>query len=132
MFGSKKREIVVCTTLLLAMLTSACGQPQKQKLSATNSPPASFYDGLTEIDREAAVAARQQALESRVSQQSLEWRSAQSNIVGKVRPIRTFKIAGGQYCREFEERLSGVSKFGRVRQAIACRRDGQWVVVEKS
>jgi hypothetical protein len=132
MIGQNKSVKIACTTVVLALMLSACGQPPKQKPIAPVSTPHDFYDGLTANERNVAETSRQEALESQLSQQSLEWQSTQSSTAGNIRPIRTFKIASGQYCREFEERLTGITKWDRVRRAVACRREGQWILVENS
>ena len=77
-------------------------------------------------------AAMQAALESLPSGRDAAWRDPASGLTGKVRPIRTFKVDGGRFCREFEEDTTSAQRFDRNRR-LACREAaGEWVEIEHS
>jgi anti-sigma factor RsiW len=77
-------------------------------------------------EREARVeasleAALQQALESTVSGESLPWLAADDGLAtGSVRPVRTYKSTGGQWCREYRIEVT-VDGEARSERGIACR-----------
>ncbi len=77
-------------------------------------------------DRKTIEAAVTEALEKRLSGASIEWASPASGLRGAVTPTRTFRDAGGQWCREYEE----VIRYGddvEHRRGIACRTgEGEW------
>ena len=129
---SVRNSFPKCVILVAAILATACQPAPKQKPVAKSEAVPTFYSGIARPEREMAETARQKALETLISSKSLEWQSDRSKLAGKISPIRTFKSTGGQYCREFEERLIGIEAWHRVRRAIACRRDGQWIVLESS
>ncbi len=69
------------------------------------------------------------ALEKHLSGVPVAWRNPQTGSHGQVEPIRTFRNASGQWCREYL--LDAELVFGadghEVRRAVACREaDGQW------
>ena len=71
-------------------------------------------------DQKMLADAVAQALERQVSGAALEWRNPQSGNRGAVTPVRTFRNADGQWCREYSE----TAIFGeRVEnwRGIACR-----------
>jgi surface antigen len=77
-------------------------------------------------DRKTIEAAVTEALEKRLSGASIEWASPASGLRGEVTPMRTFRDAAGQWCREYEE----VIRYGddvEHRRGIACRTgEGEW------
>lgn len=77
-------------------------------------------------DRAARQAALQEALERKLSGQSVAWRNPDSGRQGKITPVRTFRNSTGQWCREYTVREA--SDGDRVeRRGIACRlSDGRW------
>jgi anti-sigma factor RsiW len=80
-------------------------------------------------DHELIQAAIATALEKHLSGVPVTWQNPASGSRGQVEPIRTFKNAGGQWCREYmlelELKLGGSGH--ESRRAIACREDGgQW------
>ncbi len=70
--------------------------------------------------------ARAKALEHLGSGEVARWSNADSGTVGSIMPLRTFRIANGQWCREFEQVIK--SKTGDDRSTgVACRQlDGKW------
>lgn len=88
-----------------------------------------IYEGLDEQGRDAAQSAVQSALERYGSDVTYRWRSAQTPLSGRITPLRTFKIASGHYCRDFEEILITTSGV-RLETQTACRDDGgRWLKV---
>ena len=68
----------------------------------------------------------QQALETQRSGISVNWEDADGMTSGAVTPIRTFKNAKSQFCREFEVDLL-FQEGARKSRGIACRqKDGKW------
>lgn len=75
-------------------------------------------------DRQAFELALQQALETQLSGTSVAWQGTDAN--GTITPIRTFKSADGQWCREYLiESAAGAA--AERQHAIACRTpEGGW------
>ena len=91
--------------------------------SATNRLEASHETVRGEI--QAAVS---RALETQVSGQTVAWSG--EGISGEVTPIRTYRSASGDWCREYlrSTRLQGRELSIR---GLACRNaDGEWVTVK--
>lgn len=89
-----------------------------------------FYDGLSAADRGLARASVQQTLERRLSRDMGRWRNDASGNSGAVMPLRTFRVADGQYCREYKETIVADGKIVS-RLGTACRTDdGAWIPVE--
>jgi surface antigen len=66
------------------------------------------------------------ALEKQLSGVTVDWRNPESGTHGTVTPVRTFKSAGGQWCREYA-RITVTDQRRELRRAIACREpDGNW------
>ncbi|MBM3518873.1 MAG: hypothetical protein FJX56_13635, partial [Alphaproteobacteria bacterium] len=77
-------------------------------------------------DRAALAAAMSLALEEKVSGTSIEWTAPGSGGRGRVTPVRTFKSAGGQWCREYATVLDREGQAVRE-SGIACRHErGVW------
>lgn len=69
------------------------------------------------------------ALETRVSGKPATWRNPDSGSYGTVEPVRTFRAANGQWCREYIQTADLAAELFQParRRAIACRDpDGQW------
>lgn len=84
-----------------------------------NQPPAG--------DRDVPAAAVQQALETLASGDTLRWRDPSLGDAGTITPRRSFKVASGQFCREYEITYSAAD--GRSERWIqtACRvADAGW------
>jgi surface antigen len=72
----------------------------------------------------------QHALDEVPSGTASTWRNPDSGNYGTVTPTRTYQVAGGQYCREFQQT---VTVGGRIEEAhgTACREpDGSWRIVQ--
>ena len=54
------------------------------------------------LDKLYAVRARQAALETRPSGAPSRWRNPETSNAGAITPTRTYKSAGGIYCREYQ------------------------------
>ncbi len=123
------RTAVVCLVLLGTLTAAACQTRTDNVLSTSKPADNRFYTGLNEQDIRLAERNRQIALESLLSRTSSSWRNRTTGNKGRITPARTFKTIDGQYCRQFEERLSGASGKSRMRTGLACRTNGQWVEV---
>ena len=97
--------------------------------SAAASSYPEIYAGLAASDLALATSTVQRALESNLSGTTRLWRNKRTGSKGAVRPLRTFRIRTGHYCREYEETIE--SKHGPLwRRAIACRdHGGSWVSI---
>jgi surface antigen len=75
-----------------------------------------------------AAEAAQRAFEQNRTGQSTAWKNPDSGNSGSVTPTRTYQLANGQYCREYNQTiLIG----GQQHQAYgtACRQpDGSWQI----
>jgi surface antigen len=93
-------------------------------------PGPAFYQKLASSDVTLAWAALQDVLETRRSRQSGYWRNGTTGNEGSVTPLRTYRIAGGSYCRVYREL---VTTSGRpiAHTGTACRNvSGVWIPVE--
>ena len=102
--------------------------------SCASQGPASsrdtFYDGLSVEEAAIARQAVQEALETRLSDDTLRWIHGNGSS-GSVTPLRTFRIKTGHYCRDFAETVNtGAQPVSAVR--TACRGgQGTWGVVKR-
>lgn len=79
-----------------------------------------------EADRMAFAQFVAQALERRLSGETVAWQNARSGSSGSVTPVRTFRNADGEWCREYREEVNLAEEY-RARRAIACRSpEGEW------
>ncbi len=74
-------------------------------------------------DQKMLAEAVTQALERQVSGAALEWRNPRSGNRGAVTPVRTFRNADGQWCREYAETTT-LGEREETWHAIACRDTG--------
>jgi len=84
---------------------------------------------LDRADRIYAGRTQQQALETLPTGQSSTWTNPDSGHYGTVTPTRTYEVADGRYCREFQH---AVTVGGKTEMAYgnACRQpDGSWQIV---
>ncbi len=80
-------------------------------------------------DRQMLAAAVALALETHVSGELAAWSNPDSGSSGTVEPVRTFRAASGQWCREYIQTADLTTEPIQLlrRRAIACRDpDGQW------
>ena len=85
-------------------------------------------EAVREKDRLAFETALQMALETQTSGTSVAWEGAGTGTRGTITPVRTFKSADGQWCREYS--VAPLSDGAAERQhAVACRApEGHWKV----
>ncbi len=86
-------------------------------------------EAAQEADRALIQSALVTALEKHLSGVPATWRNPQSGSSGRVEPVRTFRNAGGQWCREYilEAALRAGDARHEFRRAIACRNaEGRW------
>lgn len=87
---------------IAGLVTASCGSAATPLQAGLPPERDSLYLGLTAQEEETAKNAVQQALETRPSQESLDWESP-SGASGKVTPLRTFRITTGHFCRDYRE-----------------------------
>jgi surface antigen len=86
-------------------------------------------DRLDAADRRAASQAAYQALETVPSGATTEWHNPDSGHYGTVMPTRTYQMASGTYCREYQQTVTIGGELHRS-YGTACRQpDGQWKIV---
>ena len=81
------------------------------------------------VDRQMLAAAVALALETHVSGEPAVWSNPDSGSSGTIKPVRTFRAANGQWCREYTQTADLTTEPIQPlhRRAIACRDpDGQW------
>jgi surface antigen len=86
-------------------------------------------EAIRAADQEMMEAALKLALEKHVSGSPARWRNPDSGSTGMVEPVRTFKIATGQWCREYANAVEfrGWRERRTTQRGIACREpDGTW------
>ena len=77
-------------------------------------------------DRRYLASAVGQALEHEISGSVLPWKNPESGSEGQVMPVRSFRSAEGQWCREYVAQ-GQVGILWDERRAIACREgEGVW------
>jgi surface antigen len=77
-------------------------------------------------DKRMAAEAAQRAFEQNQAGQASVWRNPDSGNSGSITPTRTYQLANGQYCREYQQTIT---IGGQPHQAYgtACRQpDGSW------
>ncbi len=121
--GSRLWQSMLAASLAAAVVAGAVSflvssrqiEREVARLAAATAPGA--------LARDKAIS---QALESLVSGTSLEWQNPDGIMVGSVTPVRSFRVASGQWCREYLllDLLPGGSD---RRRGVACREeDGHW------
>jgi len=86
-------------------------------------------DRLDAADREQANRTAQRALETTPSGTRSSWRNPDSGNAGSITPTRTYQMASGRYCREYQ---TTVTIGGEEQKSFgtACREpDGNWKIV---
>jgi len=93
--------------------------------------PDVLYTGLGASDKVLVDATLQKTLETRRVQETTEWRSVATGNSGTITPLRTFRVKGGFFCRDFRETLLTTDTLAK-RVGTACRqKDGGWIRVER-
>lgn len=81
------------------------------------------------VDRQKAGSAEQAALESNSDGVSKKWVNPNTKHSGRVTPTRTYQVASGEFCREYEHEID-VDGRNEVVKGTACRQpDGTWRVI---
>jgi surface antigen len=107
-------------SLALAAGLAAC-------TSAATDTPTSF-PSLDTASQSRRYAVMQQALEKNESGQVSTWTNG-DRVRGRVVPIATIRTSLYGWCREYEEQIGTPGANHRL-VGIACRTDGQWLVVD--
>jgi len=79
---------------------------------------------LSGVDLQLAAEARQQALETKLSQAPTFWTNEATGNAGVITPLRTYRTSTGYYCRVYQERIHHRTGSPVTRTATACRDDG--------
>ena len=83
---------------------------------------------LDERDKQMAREAAQRAFESNSSGRASTWSNPDSGHSGSVTPTRTYQLANGQYCREYQQTVQ-IGGEEHEAYGTACRRpDGTWQI----
>ena len=81
-------------------------------------------------DRREASRATHTALESGPTGAVGSWHNPDSGNSGTVTPTRTYQAQSGQYCREYEQKVT-ISGETQTAYGTACRQpDGNWLVTQ--
>lgn len=153
------RSLVTGVTLVLVLVASGCADlSQNPKTAigaaggaaaggligaAASGSPAAIAGGvilgglaggavgnlLDQRDRQLAGEAAQRALEGSPTGSAVPWTNPDTGHTGVVTPVRTYQVADGVYCREYQQ---VVTIDGREQRSFgtACRQpDGSWKVV---
>ena len=84
-------------------------------------------EALSRLNAEMKEAALYDALELRVSGETVAWENPDTGYRGEITPVRTFKNRDEQWCREYTLREAGASQSEDLRRAVACREaSGNW------
>ncbi len=122
--GRARRRILASFAFTAFSVLTACQIPGDTK------PRASFYGALAESDVVLARSVLQDTLETRVTGEPGNWQNGATGIEGSVTPLRTYRIASGTYCRDYEEIVTRQENVV-ARSRTACRNaDGIWLPVE--
>lgn len=84
-------------------------------------------EALSRANEQMKEAALFNALEQKVSGETVAWENPDSGYRGEITPVRTFKNRDDQWCREYTLREVAEGEGEDLRRAIACREDaGHW------
>ncbi len=96
------------------------------RMEAVFVGPARLYEDMTDSDVALAVAAMQNALETRPGGETVAWINDETGNQGAVTPQRTFITDRGVFCRDYNESIEVGGKSGVV-ENTACRTEaGRW------
>lgn len=110
--GTGNKVAIVAGTILGAIVGSEVGK------------------SLDRADQAHANRTTHQSLENEPTGKPSRWVNPDSGHSGTVTPTRTFKSAGGQDCREFEQTVT-IDGRTEVAYGTACRQpDGSWKIVD--
>ena len=81
---------------------------------------------MDERDKRLARETAQRAFEANSSGQASTWQNPESGNSGSVTPTRTYQLATGQYCREYQQTIQ-IGGEDHETYGTACRQsDGTW------
>jgi len=81
---------------------------------------------LDQRDHQLAAQAAQQALEKAPTGTAVPWTNPDNGHAGVVTPVRTYQVADGSYCREYQQTVT-VGGQQQQSHGTACRQpDGSW------
>ena len=79
-------------------------------------------------DKQMAAQAAQQAFESSQAGQPTVWNNPDSGNSGSITPTRTYELANGTYCRQYEQTIT-IGGEPQQSYGTACRQpDGTWKI----
>jgi surface antigen len=80
-------------------------------------------------DRQLASQAAQQAFETAPVGTAVPWTNPDNGHIGAITPVRTYQVADGRYCREYQQVVT-INGEQQRSFGTACRQpDGSWKVV---
>jgi len=83
---------------------------------------------LDKKDKAMAAQAAQRAFDNNPTGQPSVWNNPDSGNYGSVTPTRTYQLATGQYCREYQQQIT-IGGEPQQSYGTACRQpDGTWQV----
>ena len=84
---------------------------------------------LDEVDRQKANQTQQSVLENNKDGATSNWNNPNTGNSGQVTPTRTYQVASGENCREYEHEIT-VDGRREVVKGTACRQaDGSWRII---
>jgi surface antigen len=79
-------------------------------------------------DKQKATQAAQQAFEQNQAGQTTAWNNPDSGNSGSITPTKTYQLANGQYCRQYQQTIV-IGGEQHQTYGTACRQaDGTWQV----
>lgn len=79
-------------------------------------------------DKQMASQAAQQAFDKSQTGQPTVWNNPDSGNSGSITPTRTYQLANGQYCRQYEQTIT-IGGEPQQSYGTACRQpDGTWKI----
>ena len=87
---------------------------------------------MDKVDRIYATNTAQNSLEHSRSGTSTTWNNPDTGNYGSTTPVKTYQVANGRYCREFQTEVTVGGKTERA-YGTACRQpDGSWEIVNNN
>ncbi len=83
---------------------------------------------LDDRDKRMAAEAAEQAFEQNRTGQSVGWENPDSGNSGSITPTKTYQLANGQYCRQYQQTIV-IGGENHETHGTACRgADGSWEI----
>jgi surface antigen len=83
---------------------------------------------LDQRDKQLAADAAARAFEQNHTGQASVWNNPKSGHSGSITPTKTYQLANGQYCREYQQKINIGGKV-ETAYGTACRQaDGTWKI----